>query len=215
MIITIDGPAGVGKTTISLAVAEKMKVAYLDSGAMFRGLALALGSGSWNWPLNRLREALEGFCFSLHGIGGTSRLLLNNKPLSEAIRTETIGVWASHLGRIPLIRDKLKKAQQELGREKDLLAEGRDMGTVIFPQADYKFFLEADPAERAKRRWLQLRAMSVEADLEELVKDMRLRDEQDRTRPIAPLFPAPEAFILETTSMTQKEVIAAILARMA
>ncbi|MCF8104921.1 MAG: (d)CMP kinase [Desulfohalobiaceae bacterium] len=215
MIITIDGPAGVGKTTISLAVAEKMRVAYLDSGAMFRGLALALGSGSWNWPENRLLEAMEGFCFSLNGVGGASSLLLNNRPLSEAIRSETIGVWASNLGRIPLIRDKLKKAQQDLGRERDLLAEGRDMGTVIFPEADYKFFLEADPAQRAKRRWLQLRAMSVQADLAELVKDMRLRDKQDRTRSIAPLLPAREAYILDTTSMTQKEVIEAIMARMA
>ncbi|MCF8039271.1 MAG: (d)CMP kinase [Desulfohalobiaceae bacterium] len=213
MIITIDGPAGVGKTTISVAVADSLKVAYLDSGAMFRGLALVLGLDSWNWPRSRLLETLDGLQFSLTGIGRASTLLLNDKPLSEEIRTETIGVWASHLGKIDLVRDKLKKAQQDLGRRKDLLAEGRDMGTVIFPEADYKFFLEADPKERARRRWLQLKAMSVQADLAELVREMRLRDEQDRTRSIAPLVPAREAIILDTTSLTQQEVIEAIMSR--
>lgn len=213
MIITIDGPAGVGKTTISLAVTEALQIAYLDSGAMFRGLAQALGHGAWNQAEACLRARLSDFTFNLTGVGSDSTLLLNNHPLSEEIRTETVGVWASHLGKIPCVREKLKKTQQNLGHKKDVLAEGRDMGTVIFPEATYKFFLEADPKERAKRRWLQLRAMAVETELAELVSEMRLRDEQDRTRTIAPLVPARQAVIVDTTSLTQQEVIETILKR--
>ena len=211
MIITIDGPAGVGKTTISRSVAENMQVAYLDSGAMFRAIALSLGQESWTWPEDRLLRRLGDFCFSLEGVGQQSRLLQNDVPLSEAIRSEAVGIWASHLGRLPCVREKLKQAQQALGRDTDLVAEGRDMGTVVFPEAAYKFFLEADPRERARRRFRQLKAMSVDTDFKELVDDIQKRDQQDRNRSVAPLQPARDALLIDTTALSQEAVLRTIL----
>jgi cytidylate kinase len=211
MIITIDGPAGVGKTTISRSVAEKTNLPYLDSGAMFRCLALLLGDGAWNWSEDRLDQTIAGYRFTLTGTGAQTSLLVNNSPLPEAIRSEQTGVWASHLGKLPVIRKRLKHLQREIGNNDGLVAEGRDMGTVVFPDADAKFFLDADPEERARRRWLQFKAMSLDAHFDALLKDMKQRDRQDQSRSTAPLVAARDAVIINTTSLSQEAVIQAIL----
>ncbi len=211
MIITIDGPAGVGKTTISRAVAENTNLPYLDTGAMFRCLALALGDGAWNWTADRLNRTIAGFSFKLQGAGSGSSLLFNDEAVSRAIRAEEVGAWASNLGKLPIIREKLKHIQQEIGKNSDLVAEGRDMGTVVFPDASFKFFLEADPEERAARRWLQLKAMSLAADFDELLEEMKRRDAQDRSRTTAPLQAARDAVIINTTSISQQAVIQKIM----
>lgn len=206
LIVTLDGPAGSGKTTVAKLVAAELGIAYLDSGAMFRGLAYFLGEQSWDWPEKRLQSVLSGLFFELVGQSAQAVLLLNDNPLGEEIRQEKVGMWASHLARIGVVREHLKAAQQHIGRRTSLVAEGRDMGTAVFPGAEYKFFLEAKPEERAWRRFKQLQEMGVQADLEELTENLRQRDDQDRNRALAPLKPAQDAVLIDTTGMGADEV---------
>jgi cytidylate kinase len=205
-IITIDGPAGVGKSTLSRYLADQFCLAYLDTGAMFRAMALHLGQGSWSWPAGRLEKALFSLHFALSGQGQATSLLVNNRPVGRAIRDEHIGLWASYLGQRMEVRTYLKAAQQCMGQKTSLVAEGRDMGSVVFPWAGCKIFLEAAPEERAARRWRQLLDMGHSPDLEALTRDLRQRDEQDRNRSIAPLQPAPDAHIIDTTQRTLEQV---------
>ena len=210
--VTLDGPAGVGKTTLARRTARSLGVAYLDTGAMFRATAWRLGVDSWEWSEDRLAEALESLGFTLEGEGEDSRLLLNGAPLTEAIRTETVGMWASNLATLPVVRTFQKKAQQAIGAEVSLVAEGRDMGTVVFPGARYKFFLDATPRERGRRRFEQLRSMGQEADLETIVQAIEERDRQDRGRKTAPLRPADDAVVIDTTELSIEKVFDRIMA---
>ncbi len=211
LIVTLDGPAGSGKTTVAKMVAARLSIAYLDSGAMFRAFALRLGPQSWTWSEDALREKLTGIRFDLQGQSVDSMLLLDGNPLGEAIRREEVGMWASHLARIGVVREILKNVQQTLGAKTALVAEGRDMGSVVFPRARHKFFLEARPEERARRRWTQLREMGVEEDLEALIVNLRRRDEQDSNRAIAPLKPAEDAVIIDTTGLSPEDVVERIV----
>lgn len=210
-IITIDGPAGVGKSTLAKRLAGHLGVAYLDTGAMFRGTALALGEGSWTWPESRLAEALAALAFTLSGAGADSRVRLGGVALGDEIRTEQVGMWASNIATLPVVRAFQKEAQQAIGRTTSLVAEGRDMGTVVFPQAAPKFFLDATPEVRAARRFLQLQIMRKPADLNEIIASIRARDHQDRTRAEAPLKPAPDARIIDTSHLTVDEVFDTML----
>ncbi|WP_419781369.1 (d)CMP kinase [Maridesulfovibrio sp.] len=200
-IITLDGPAGVGKSTLAKRLADRFKIAYLDTGAMFRGTAWKLGEGSWDWEADRLAEALQGLEFTLSGSGSDSCLSLNGTPLTDEIRTETVGMWASNMAKIPAVREYQKIAQRSIGDTTSLIAEGRDMGTVIFPQAPCKFFLDADLEERARRRFMQLQEMGKPAEMDELIEQIRARDDQDRNRKVAPLKPAEDSIIVDTTKL--------------
>ncbi len=214
-IVTLDGPAGVGKTTLARQTAAALRISYLDTGAMFRAVAWHLGAGSWELPEDALRTHLEAMRFELQGSGADSCLLLNAKPLTDAIRTEEVGLWASNVARLPVVRDALKQAQQQMGGETPLVAEGRDMGTVVFPQAACKIFLDATPEERARRRCLQLQERGDTVDFEKLCEQIRLRDDQDRNRAVAPLRPAPDAVIIDTTAINIQQVLDRILAEAA
>ncbi|WP_319762988.1 (d)CMP kinase [Maridesulfovibrio sp.] len=200
-IITLDGPAGVGKSTLAKRLADRFEIAYLDTGAMFRGTAWKLGQGSWDWDEEKLDEALKGLEFTLSGSGSNSTLSLNGTPLTDEIRTETVGMWASNMARIPAVREYQKIAQRRIGETTSLIAEGRDMGTVIFPQAPCKFFLDADLEERARRRFEQLKEMGKPAEMEELIEQIGKRDEQDRNRKVAPLKPAEDSILVDTTNL--------------
>jgi Cytidylate kinase len=145
LIVTLDGPAGVGKSTLAARLAGALGVAFLDTGAMFRAAAYTLGEGAWDWPQGILQQKLGDFEFSLAGSGTDTRLLLNGQPLPQAIRSEETGRWASQLAIVPSVRAYMKMAQIFLGQTTALVAEGRDMGTVVFPGARHKFFLDADP----------------------------------------------------------------------
>lgn len=205
-IITLDGPAGVGKSTVAQNLAHFFRLAYLDTGAMFRAVALHLGEGSWTWPEKALENALTNIHFHFAGQGPAARLTVNNQHIGQEIRAEEVGLWASHLGQRPEVRDYLMRAQQEIGRKTSLVAEGRDMGSVVFPAAGWKFFLDATTKERARRRWLQLKAMGQNADLGSLTRDLRRRDQQDRNRSVAPLSPAPDAYVVDTTNLNLQQV---------
>ncbi|OEU66451.1 MAG: cytidylate kinase [Desulfovibrio sp. S3730MH75] len=200
-IITLDGPAGVGKSTLAKRLADHFEIAYLDTGAMFRATAWKLGEGSWDWNSGKIEAALKEFTFTLTGSGSDSVLSLNDVALTNDIRTETVGMWASNVAKIPTVRAYQKIAQREIGETTSLIAEGRDMGTVIFPQAPCKFFLDAALEERARRRFEQLEEMGKHADINDLIEQIGARDDQDRNRKEAPLKPAEDGIIVDTTNL--------------
>lgn len=212
LVVTLDGPAGVGKSTLAKRVADALCVAYLDTGAMFRATALALGPHGPNMGEAELTLLLMDLRFTLQGSGGETRLLVNGRAVGDEIRSEEVSMLASKIATVPEVRAFQKQAQQDLGRSVSLVAEGRDMGTVIFPQARHKFFLDARPEVRAMRRFKQYKAMGKDADLTELEASIRARDEQDRTRAVAPLKPADDAVIIDTSDLDRDQVFEAIMA---
>lgn len=210
-IVTLDGPAGVGKSTLARRLAQELGLPFLDTGAMFRFLALKLGDAILTQDAESLGKLASQWQFSLEGFGADTRLLVNGEPIGSEIRTEEISRKASELGKNPAIRKILLDAQQRLGARQALVAEGRDLGTVVFPQAAAKFFLDASPEVRARRRWLELRARGEDADLVDLAQKIRERDEQDRNRAVAPLKAADDAMLVDTSSLSIDEVLAKLL----
>ncbi len=210
-IVTLDGPAGVGKSTLARRVASALGWPYLDTGAMFRTLALRLGQEAAALPDDTLRARCAALDFALHGSGETTQLFCNGTPVGDEIRTEEVGRAAAQLGTSPVVRECLKQAQRRLGAQSPLVAEGRDMGTEVFPGARYKFFLDADPEVRAARRCAELKARGVEADLATVAAQIRERDQLDRNRPVAPLRPASDALLVDTSASTIEEVLAVLL----
>jgi cytidylate kinase len=222
IIITLDGPAGVGKSSLGKELANalppELGLAFLDTGAMFRATAYFLGeaAGEADGP-DSLAARLEKLDFTLRGSGEASELLCNGRVPGREIRSESIGAAASRLALNREVRDFLRKAQQKIGAQYSLVAEGRDMGTVVFPSADCKFFLDARPEVRALRRRNQLLNQNAGKDapvpdLECIERLIRQRDEQDRQRALAPLRPAEDAVIIDTSDLERAEVLAKLLA---
>lgn len=208
LIITVDGPAGVGKSSVSKALSQKISYAYLDTGALYRAVAYKVAESGISADD---REAISEFCqnidISLQRDDVGMKILANGDDITDRIRTEEIGILASTVSAIPMVRKKLLPIQRKAGSGGGIIAEGRDMGTVVFPDADVKFFINAQIQERAKRRYLQLVKRGVEADFEDIKSGILVRDRQDTKRNIAPLRPAEDAFILDTTDMKMGEVV--------
>lgn len=211
-VVTIDGPAGVGKSTLALLLAEKLNVPCLDTGAMFRALAYTLGDKALSLSDGEL-VALHPR-FALAGAGRDTILTFNGSPLGDEIRSPQIGSLASKLATRPEIRNLLLTVQREIGRAQPLVTEGRDMGSAVFPEARHKFFLEARPEIRAERRWRQLLARGQNIDIESLTREIRERDKRDRERAIAPLVAAKDAFIIDTSTMEIDDVLQIMLRRL-
>ena len=211
LIITIDGPAGSGKTTIAKLIADKLKIAYLDTGAMYRGVAFALNKMGWSGNEEKIKSFLQDIRFDLVYKEGGSLLKMNGNVLGDEIRTEEVGLMASNIAKLEIVREYLTKTQRSIARDVSLVAEGRDMGSVVFPNADFKFFLDASPEIRAKRRVEQLRGLGISVNYQDILEELQKRDVQDSTRAISPLRPAEDAIRIDTSNLTLSQVLDKIM----
>ncbi len=207
LLITIDGPAGAGKTTVSKMLSEQLGYIYVDTGALYRGVALEVikeGVGADDEEgLRTLCETLDlRFVLEQKGL----LLMSNGKNISDFIRTPEITMMASAVSAKQVVRDFLFNLQRQLGKDKCAVFEGRDMGTVVFPDADVKFYLDAAAEDRAKRRYHEMKDKSTQT-LAEIEKDILKRDKNDSTRNIAPLKPAKEAILIDSTPLSASEVV--------
>jgi cytidylate kinase len=207
-IITIDGPAGAGKSTVSKELARRLGYTYLDTGAMYRAVAWATGQKGLDAGDEK---ALLELCNDLRlGLQG-DHVLVNGKDVSSLIRTPEMDGLSSAVSRVAAVREYLTGMQRELGRQGQLVTEGRDMGTVVFPQAAHKIFLTASAEERARRRKRQLENQGEEVAYEELLAQIKARDQADSTRSIAPLQAAPDCIVVDSSNLTVEEVLEKIL----
>ncbi len=207
LLITIDGPAGAGKTTVSRALADRLGYRYIDTGALYRGLALTVKNQGINpesdADLARLCKNLK-MAFAVNNKG--LRLLSNGEDVTDRIRTPEITMLASAVSAKPVVRKHLFELQLSMGLEKAAVFEGRDMGTVVFPDADVKFFLNATTRTRARRRFAELPSNSSQT-LDDVEHDIRQRDQNDSTRELAPLKPAEDAIIIDSTDLSVSQVV--------
>ncbi|MBE8597071.1 (d)CMP kinase [Xenorhabdus sp. BG5] len=207
-VITVDGPSGAGKGTLCQALAEALDWQLLDSGAIYRVLALAAIHHQVDI---QSEDALVPLAANLDvrfvPANGKLRVILEGEDVSNEIRTETVGNTASQAATFPRVREALLRRQRAFRIAPGLIADGRDMGTVVFPDAPVKIFLDASAEERARRRMLQLQESGFSVNFENLLSEIQERDFRDRNRAVAPLVPAQDALILDSTSMSIEEVI--------
>lgn len=215
-ILTIDGPGGVGKGTAALQIAAKLGWHMLDSGALYRVLGQAALKHGVAFDdengLGKLAQHLD-VRFLPDSSMGETRIELEGEDVTRAARSEEGGKYASLVAVIAQVRTALLERQRDFCQMPGLVADGRDMGTVVFPQAQVKIFLTASPQERANRRYKQLKGKGINANLADLVKQLEERDRRDSQRPVAPLQPAEDAWIIDTTSLSIEAMIAQIVAQ--
>lgn len=218
-VITIDGPAGSGKSTVAGKLAKRLAFVHLNSGALYRALACrASDLGVSLADEAAVASLAQELNFSFQVLeGGDTRLLVDGKDVAAEIATNEAGRMASQVAVIPEVRTVLTEVQRSAARECSVVVEGRDAGTIVFPDATRKFYLDADIEERAKRRHRQLvQAGETEAELsrDDVLSEVRARDERDTRRPVAPQKPADDAIIIDTTSLNADEVVEKILAQL-
>jgi cytidylate kinase len=202
MIIAIDGPAATGKSTTAKIVAEKLGFTYLDTGAMYRCVTLAMiNAGIRNTDSELINNLLKDLTIDLVENEGNLQILMNNVDVSNEIRSVEVTENVSAVSALKKVRESLVKIQREIAATTNCVMEGRDIGTVVFPNADFKFFLIADSIVRAHRRQKDLQSMGEEMSIEDLEKDINRRDEYDSTREISPLKKAEDAFEIDTTDL--------------
>lgn len=207
-VITIDGPAGAGKSTVAKALSHRLSYIYLDTGALYRAVAykmIQVGISQEN------REQLEDLCphikINLKNMRGRMMVMVDDEDVTDQLRTEEIGLIASRVSAIPLVREILLQVQREAGKNGGIIAEGRDTGTVIFPHAEVKFFVDATVEQRVERRYRELLERGDRINYQEIKRDLIRRDRQDRERDIAPLVPSADAVIVDTTRMSVTDVL--------
>ena len=217
-VITIDGPSGSGKGTVAALLAGKLGWNFLDSGALYRLLAFAARNHGVDLTNE---EALKVLAEHLDVQFGAARdghgmvIILEGEDVTEAIRNETVGAGASQVAALPVVRTALLQRQKAFREAPGLVADGRDMGTVVFPDAPLKIFLTASAEERARRRYLQLKARGDDVNLASLLDEIRARDERDTQRAVAPLKPAADAIVLDSTELSIEQVLERILSEVA
>jgi len=214
-IVTIDGPSGSGKSTISRMLAARLGYAYLDTGAMYRAAGLAAMRAGIPLDDEEKIAALLDSAFDLELLPGAddTRVLLGGEDVSREIRTAEMGLVASKVSALPAVRQRLGALQREIGGRGRVVCEGRDMGTVVFPDAAWKFFLDATPEERARRRTAQLIEKGENADYDAILAQIKKRDHDDSSRAVAPLRPAPDAVVIDSSRMNADEVVSLMLKR--
>ncbi len=211
-IVTIDGPSGSGKSTISRKLAARLGFTYLDTGAMYRAVGLAAQRSGIGLGDNRAVAAVfDRFDLELLPGNGDSRVILNGEDISGHIRTAEMGLVASKVSALPLVRERLGQLQRNLGRRGRVVCEGRDMGTVVFPDAAHKFYLDATAEIRARRRTEQLREKGGKADYEIILAQIQKRDHDDSNRAIAPLKPADDACVIDSSALDIDEVVSLMM----
>jgi cytidylate kinase len=207
-IVTIDGPAGAGKSTVSKALARKLSYIYLDTGALYRAFAdKVLQEGILPYDEKELADLCSRIKINVKNIDGNLSVFIDGENVTKSIRSEQVGLVASTVSAVPAVRDRLLSIQRDVGEEGGVVAEGRDMGTVVFPNADYKFYLDADVEERIRRRYSELRVQGSSSDYKRIAADLVARDHQDQERDIAPLKASEDAIIVDSTRMTVLEVV--------
>ncbi|MGB3649228.1 MAG: (d)CMP kinase [Desulfobulbales bacterium] len=216
-IVTIDGPSGAGKSTISKLLAAELHYTYLDTGAMYRVVGLQVERSGFDLEAENGRETLVQLLATLEMTlapgeeGEETRVFLHGEDVSDAIRTPEMAMVASRVSAEPEVRKKLTEMQRAIGQNGAIVAEGRDMGTIVFPEARFKFFLDATPAERAKRRQQQLMEQGKRVEYGELLTQIQKRDRDDSSRALAPLKPAPDAVVIDSSEMSIDEVVSFML----
>jgi len=207
-VVTVDGPAGSGKSTVSRLLARRLSYVYLDTGALYRAIALKISAAGL---ATADRAGIAALCgetdIALAERDGATRILLDGRDVTELIRTPEISMLASTVSALPEVRQRLLAVQREAAFAGGVVAEGRDMGTVVFPGAEVKFFLTAGAEERARRRWLELRERGHEVGLDEVLRDVVLRDRQDSEREIAPLRPSEDGVLVDSTGKSIEDVV--------
>lgn len=215
-VITLDGPSGVGKGTTALLLAKALGWHFLDSGALYRVLAVAAQKHKVAYTNEAALVLLAAHLdvqFVEGGQGGHCRIVLEGEEVTDEIRTEAMSQGASQVAALPRVREALLRRQRAFRQAPGLIADGRDMGTVVFEDADLKFFLDASAEERARRRYKQLSEKGTGVKMVDLLQDIEARDARDRNRPVAPLKPAEDAITLDTTSLSVEAVLAVVLGR--
>ena len=208
-MVAIDGPSGAGKSTIARRLASRLGFTYIDTGAMYR--AVALWASRQNVDLSDMHRAEQLALAAQIELATAGRILLNGEDVTEAIRTPEMSNDASKISAISGVRRAMVAKQRAIGEVASVVMEGRDIGTVVFPGADVKVFLDASPAERVRRRHLELAAKGQKISEEQLAAEMRERDQRDSTRADAPLTQAPDAVYFDSSGMSIEEVEEAIL----
>lgn len=210
--IAIDGPAGAGKSTIAKMAAKKLDFIYVDTGAMYRAMALYFLRREIDAKdEKKIAEACEHINVTIAYQEGEQQVLLNGENVNAFIRTEEVSMMTSNTSKYPAVREKLLYLQRELAAANNVIMDGRDIGTCVLPDAELKIYLTASASERAKRRYLEQKECGVESDLAQIERDIIARDEQDMNREIAPLKQAEDAIYLDTSDMTIEEVVTKIV----
>jgi len=213
LIVTIDGPAGSGKSTVARLLAQKLAASFLDTGAMYRAVTFAaVQAGVDLSDQQKLLDVLHGHRFQFSTRAGGMSVTIDDADVTEQIRSPDVTAKARYIASAPKIREELVRMQREFaaGRRK-IVTEGRDQGTVAFADANVKFFLTADPAERARRRQTELQAKGCHESLEQIRKAIEERDGSDRSRVVGPLKPAEDAIVVDTTELTIEQVVARLV----
>lgn len=203
MQIAIDGPAGSGKSTVAKKIAEKLNIIYIDTGAMYRAITLKLKDID--------KKYYQEACNNTNIEFINNKIFLDGKDVSSQIRSEEISKLTSDISKIDFVRKKLVSIQKEIADKNSVVMEGRDITTVVLPDADYKFYLNASPEIRAKRRTLQLKEKGLNADYEEILRDIKKRDNNDIKRENSPLKVADDAIVIDSSNLTADESIEKIL----
>ena len=210
--IAIDGPAGAGKSTIAKMVSKKLNCIYVDTGAMYRAVALFfIKNGIASDDEKRIAKEIENIHVDIQFEAGDQKVLLNGKDVTEEIRAERVGKWASEISKYTVVREYLVKMQREVAAKQDVVMDGRDIGTVVLPQANVKIYLTASSKIRAMRRYNELTQKGVFCDIHDIEQGIMERDAQDMNREISPLRQAKDAILIDSSNMTIDEVVEKIV----
>ena len=211
--IAIDGPGGAGKTTLSKAIAKRLGIVYVDTGAMYRTVGLYVRDHGFSWENTAaVISLLPEICIEVKFEDGVQNIYLNGVNPGDRIREPDISMYASGVSKIPEVRAFLLETQKEIARKNSVIMDGRDIGTVILPNADLKLFMTASPETRAKRRYLELIEKGQNVTFEQVMEEMLARDAQDAGREIAPAIPAEDAIMYDNSGLTFEESLESLLA---